>query len=81
MTQEIITYIILVSTAGYVAYKMFFNKSERSLRCGGCESGCSGCELTKLKTQIKDAQKKQNIYQKRLVFEKYNSIANRKKSN
>jgi len=57
MTQEIITYIILAATAGYLAYKIFFTKTEKSGSCGGCESSCSGCELTKLKGQIEVARK------------------------
>jgi hypothetical protein len=56
MTQEIITYIILAATAIFVAYKLFFNKTEKSKSCGGCEASCSGCDLTKLKEQIEVAR-------------------------
>ncbi|MFZ4706542.1 MAG: FeoB-associated Cys-rich membrane protein [Bacteroidales bacterium] len=57
MIQEIITYIILAGTLGYIAYKIFFNKLEKSKSCGGCESSCSGCELTKLKGRLKSHEK------------------------
>jgi hypothetical protein len=57
MTQEIITYIILATTAVFIAYRLFFNKSGKSGSCGGCESSCAGCELSKLKGQREIAQK------------------------
>jgi hypothetical protein len=56
MIQEIITYIILATTAVFIAYKLFFNKKEKSKSCGGCEASCSGCELSKLKGQIEVAR-------------------------
>jgi hypothetical protein len=56
MAQEIITYIILAATAIFIAYKLFFNKTEKSKSCGGCEASCSGCELSKLKEQIEIAR-------------------------
>lgn len=64
MTQEIITYIILIATACYIAFKLFYKKSSRkNSSCGGCESDCSGCELTELKRQIAVAQKKkESVY-------------------
>ena len=50
MTQEIITYIILLATACIIAYKLFYRKpGQKSASCGSCESSCSGCELTELK--------------------------------
>ena len=64
MTQEIITYIILIATVCYIAYKLFYRKQgQTSASCGGCESSCSGCDLTELKHQIEVAQKKKkNVY-------------------
>jgi hypothetical protein len=58
MTQEIITYIILTETACIIAFKLFYPKSvQKKGSCGGCESSCSGCELTELKHQIEIARK------------------------
>lgn len=61
MTQEIITYIILIATVFYIAFKVFYRKpGQKNISCGGCESSCSGCELAELKHQIEVAQKKKN---------------------
>jgi len=58
MTQEIITYIILIATACFIAFKLFYRKSvQKKEGCGCCESSCSGCELTQLKRQMEIAQK------------------------
>lgn len=71
MIQEIITYIILIATAFYIAFKLFYKKAaQKNSSCGGCESSCSGCELTDLKHQIEVARKKKNSV--------YNSIREKK---
>ena len=66
MTQEIITYIILLATACIIAYKLFYPKTgQKKASCGNCESSCSGCELTELKAlkhriEVAQATKKED---------------------
>lgn len=53
MTQELITYTILIATACFIIFKLFHRKSvQKKDGCGGCESSCSGCDLTQIKHQI-----------------------------
>lgn len=58
MTQEIITYIILIATSCIIIFKLFHHKSvPKKNGCGDCESNCSGCELTQIKHQIEITRK------------------------
>ncbi len=53
MLQEIITYIILLATFLYVAYKIYMTFSKPKSGCDGCASSCNDCALQDLKQEIK----------------------------
>ncbi|MFZ4399208.1 MAG: FeoB-associated Cys-rich membrane protein [Bacteroidales bacterium] len=53
MVQEIITYIILIATVVFVAYKIYETFAKQKTGCDGCASSCNNdCALHDLKQEI-----------------------------
>ncbi len=52
MIQEVITYVILLATILFVAYKLYRSFSKPKSKCDDCASNSNDCALHDLKQEI-----------------------------